>query len=83
MLLTFEQFKEQTDPNAVPQVFRTKELNDILAVWIFFERYLKENGGHNLIEPLYLKKFEVGVRSRDYSEAEISELFRIFEETGE
>ena len=83
MLLTFEQFKEQTDPNSVPQVFRTKELNDILAIWIFFERYLKENGRHELIEPLYLKKFEVAVRSRDYSDAEISELFRIFEETGE
>ena len=83
MLLTFEQFKEQTDPNTVPQVFRTKELNDILAVWIFFERYLKENGRYELIEPLYLKKFEVAVRSRDYSDAEISELFRIFEETGE
>lgn len=83
MLLTFEQFKEQTDPNTVPRVFRTKELNDILSLWIFFERYLKENGKHELIEPLYLKKFEVGVRSRDYSDAEISELFRIFEETGE
>lgn len=83
MLLTFEQFKEQTDPNSVPQVFRTKELNDTLSLWIFFERYLKENGRYELIEPLYLKKFEVAVRSRDYSDAEISELFRIFEETGE
>ena len=83
MLLTFEQFKKQTDPDTVPQVFRTKELNDTLAVWMLFEKYLKGNGAHKLIEPLYLKKFEVAVRSRDYSDAEISELFRIFEETGE
>ena len=71
MLLTFEQFKKQTDPDSIPHYFFYKTYDKELSYQMAYRAYLNTAIPHTWI------------RSRDYSEAEISELFRIFEETGE
>jgi hypothetical protein len=76
MLLTFEEFKEKIHPATIPAHFYKtydRELSYQMVYTSYLDKHLE-----SLKNPIPKDRCPMS-----YTEAEISEMFRIFEETGE
>jgi len=77
MLLTFEEFKEKIHPFTIPAHFFYKTYDKELSYQMAYTSYLDKHL-ESLKNPTPKDR-----NPMSYTEAEISEMFRIFEETGE
>jgi hypothetical protein len=78
-MISHADFMKQTDPKTIPQYFVNGEYHRQLSLYIARMEYLKI-----YLWATYTPPTENPTRNpMSYTEAEISEMFRIFEETGE